>query len=101
MSFFATRLAAVAIVPSPPTTTTRFVPASIASLTRVSTADGSISSKSNPAFFIALRAASALPHLEFRKALSLVRGGEVVAIKREAGGGKGKAGLPDYLYKKD
>src|SRR5438876_8272005 len=95
-SVFATRAAAVAIVPSPPATRIRFVPLSIARLRVLSISCGWTASSSKPALASASRAFSAFPHAELRKALvreagSGKREGEGVG-KREAGGGRREAG---------
>src|SRR5712671_5470291 len=104
MSVLATSEAAVAIVPSPPATRIRFVPCSMACLSRCSSWAGSTTSRGKPAVVSALRAASAFPHLELRNAFNFdprvgAGAGCVAGIggkrgegrgKREEGRGKGK-----------
>src|SRR5205085_4013125 len=58
------------MVPSPPATRIRFAPPSITSFSRDSSCAGFTTSRSNPTFRSASRAASAFPHSEFRNALS-------------------------------
>src|SRR5438105_5719305 len=87
------------MVPSPPATRIRFAPPSITSFSRDSSCDGFTTSRSNPTFRSASRAASAFPHSEFRNALSfeVERGEGAVWVpdtagRREAGGGRREAG---------
>src|SRR5687767_10774712 len=89
------------MVPSPPATRTRLAPLSTAFLILLSISLGSTASSSKPALASASRAASALPLLELRKALTLetvIRAGFVAAIRFCAGeGGR----WPSSIYKKD